>query len=92
MYDTDMRNAVLLAAELGIDTITCFSGCAGDCPESKYPNWVTCSWPDDYMKILEYQWNDVLIPYWVNFAQFCREHGVKKIAIELHHSSGYAMP
>ena len=84
IYDTDMRNAVLLAEELSIDTITCFSGCAGDCPESRYPNWVTCSWPDDYMKILEYQWNDVLIPYWLNFTQFCREHGIKKIAIELH--------
>ncbi|MBR4392631.1 MAG: sugar phosphate isomerase/epimerase, partial [Oscillospiraceae bacterium] len=43
--DRDMREAVLLAERLGIDTISCFSGCAGDCPESKYPNWVTCSWP-----------------------------------------------
>lgn len=84
IYDTDMRNAVLLAEELGIDTITCFSGCAGDCPESKYPNWVTCSWPDDYTKILEYQWSDVLIPYWQDFTEFCRKHGVNKIAIELH--------
>lgn len=83
-YDADMRDAVRLCKELGLDTITCFSGCAGDCPESKFPNWVTCSWPDDYLKILEYQWNEVLIPYWKDFTVFAREYGVTKIALELH--------
>jgi sugar phosphate isomerase/epimerase len=79
-----MRDAVRLCRELGVDTITCFSGCAGDSPESKYPNWVTCSWPDDYLKILDFQWNDVLIPYWKDFVAFARKHGVIKIALELH--------
>lgn len=83
-YDADMRRAVLLCEKLGIDTITCFSGCAGDCPEAKYPNWVTCSWPDDYLKILEYQWEQVLIPYWKEFVAFAKEKGVTKIALELH--------
>lgn len=83
-YDRDMRETVLLAEKLDIDTISCFSGCAGDCPESRYPNWVTCSWPDDYLKILDYQWNDVLIPYWKDFVAFARAHGVTKIALELH--------
>lgn len=84
VFDRDMRDAVRLCGELGLDTITCFSGCAGDCPESKYPNWVTCSWPDDYPKILEYQWNDVLIPYWKEFAAFAEQNGVTKVALELH--------
>ena len=83
-YDSDMRNAVLLCEQLGLDTITCFSGCAGDHPGAKYPNWVTCPWPDDYLKILEYQWNDVLIPYWKDFTAFAKAHGVTKIALELH--------
>lgn len=83
-YDADMRDAVRLCQELELDTITCFSGCAGDCPDAKYPNWVTCSWPDDYLKILKYQWEEVLIPYWREFAAFAKEHGVTKIALELH--------
>lgn len=83
-YHEDMQNAVRLAGELGIDTITCFSGCAGDGPGSRYPNWVTCPWPDDYLKILDYQWNEVLIPYWQKFVPFARAHGVTKIALELH--------
>lgn len=82
--DADMRNAVRLCGELGLNTITCFSGCAGDSPGSKYPNWVTCSWPEDYIKILDYQWNEVLIPYWENFVAFAKEHGVTRIALELH--------
>lgn len=83
-YHEDMRNTVLLAEKLGIDTITCFSGCPGDCEQSKNPNWVTCAWPDDYLEILRYQWEEVLIPYWKKFVSFAREHGVNKIALELH--------
>lgn len=83
-YHMDMKNAVLLAEKLGIDTITCFSGCAGDSPDAKYPNWVTCSWPDEYLEVLKYQWDEELIPYWRKFVPFAREHSVTKIALELH--------
>lgn len=83
-YHEDMVNTVRLAQKLGVDTITCFSGCPGDCENSKYPNWVTCAWPEDNLKILEYQWNEVLIPYWKSFVQTAREYGVTKIALELH--------
>lgn len=82
--DRDMRDAVRLAGELGIDTISCFSGCAGDSPDSHYPNWVTCSWPEDYMTILRYQWEDVLVPYWKEFVEFAKGYGVSKIALEMH--------
>ncbi len=84
VYQKDMEDAVLLAEKIGLNTITCFSGCAGDSETAKYPNWVTCAWPDDYLEILEYQWNEVLIPYWKQFAAFAKEHGVTHIALELH--------
>ena len=83
-YDDDMHNAVLLAEKLGIDCLNTFSGCPGDCETAKYPNWVTCAWPDDYGAVLEWQWNEVLIPYWKNFVAFAKEHGVNKIALEMH--------
>lgn len=81
--DREFRNAVLLAEKLGVGVVNTFSGCPGDCPDSKYPNWVTCPWPDDFGKILDYQWNDVLIPYWKNMAEFLNEHKVKA-AFEMH--------
>ena len=73
-----------LAQKLGVETVVTFSGCPGDCADSKYPNWVTCAWPDDYGKILDYQWNEVLIPYWKEAAAIAESYGVKKIAFEMH--------
>ncbi len=73
-----------LAQKLGVDTVVTFSGCPGDCPESKRPNWVTCAWPNEYGEILEWQWNEVLIPYWKKAAEIAKSYGVKKIAFEMH--------
>ena len=83
-FDKEMREAVLLAEKLGIHQINTFSGCPGDSPDSHYPNWVTCPWPNDFGEILKYQWEDVLLPYWAEFVAFAAEHGVNKIAFELH--------
>lgn len=83
-FEQDFDNAVLLAEKLGVDTIIGFSGCAGDSENSKNPNWVTCAWPNDYLEILDWQWNEVLIPYWKEKAKFCSAHGINKIAFEMH--------
>lgn len=83
-YDKDFRNAVLLAEKLGVDTVVGFSGCPGDSEGSKYPNWVTCPWPEDFLKILDWQWSEKLIPYWKNTAAFAEAHGVTHIAFEMH--------
>ena len=40
--------------------------------------------PNDYLEILEYQWNEVLIPYWKDFGAFAKAHGVNKIGLEMH--------
>ncbi|MCI9625895.1 MAG: sugar phosphate isomerase/epimerase [Clostridia bacterium] len=83
-FHEQFEKAVLVAEQLGVDTVVGFSGCPGDCPQSQYPNWVVAPWPDDALKILDYQWNDVLIPYWTKMASFVKDHGVNKIAFELH--------
>ncbi len=83
-FDRDLRNAILLAEKAGVETVITFSGCPGDHPGAKYPNWVTCPWPEDFLAILDYQWNEVLIPYWTEMVAFANAHGVKKIALELH--------
>lgn len=83
-FQKDMNNAILMAEKMGIHQINTFSGCPGDCENSKYPNWVTCPWPDDFLSILEWQWNEVLIPYWKEEVKFAKAHGVDKIGLELH--------
>ena len=82
--DETIRKTILLAEKMGIKQINTFSGCPGDHEGAKYPNWVTCPWPNDFTEVLEWQWNEVLIPYWKNLVAFAKEHGVDKIALEMH--------
>ncbi len=77
------RKTVQLAKELGIETVINFSGCPGDGPNATKPNWVTCAWPPDYAEILEWQWNECLIPYWKEQAAFLKDNGVR-VAFEMH--------
>ena len=84
LYHDDFVNAVLLAEKLGVDRVITFSGCPGGSPADQQPNWVTCAWPPEYQEIKKYQWEDVLLPYWEKTAAFAREHGVNKIAFEMH--------
>ena len=77
------RKTILLAEKLGVPVVVDFSGCPGDSPSSTAPNWVTCPWPPDYRDVLEWQWNEVVAPYWIEHAAFAAQHGVK-IAVEMH--------
>jgi len=77
------RKTILLAEKLGVPVVVDFSGCPGDSPNAKAPNWVTCPWPPEYLEVLEWQWDEVVAPYWVEHAAFAAQHGVK-IAIEMH--------
>jgi sugar phosphate isomerase/epimerase len=77
------RKTVLLAEKLGVPVVVDFSGCPGDSPNAKYPNWVTCPWPPDFLEILKWQWDDVVAPYWIGQGKFASDHGVR-IAIEMH--------
>lgn len=83
-FHQGFEKTILLAEKLGITQINTFSGCPGDHDGAMYPNWVTCGWPEDFGKILDYQWNDVLIPYWKEAVAFAKAHGVNKIALEMH--------
>ncbi len=83
-FHEDYVNCVLLAEKMGVDTLTLFSGCPGGCAEDKTPNWATCPWPEDFLEVLDYQWNEVLIPYWKEAGAFAEAHGVTKLAFEMH--------
>lgn len=72
-----------LAEALEVPVVNAFSGCPGGGPGDRHPNWVTCTWPDDFARTLQWQWDEVLIPYWTGQLEALREHGVKA-AIELH--------
>jgi sugar phosphate isomerase/epimerase len=77
------EKTILLAEKLGVPVVVDFSGCPGDSDSAKYPNWVTCPWPPDFLDLLDWQWDKKVIPYWTKRAKFAADHGIK-IAIEMH--------
>ncbi len=83
-FEADFEAACVLAGQIGVKRIVTFSGCPGSDPKAQQPNWVTCPWPNEYLDILDYQWNEVLIPYWKKAVEFAKKNGVEKIALEMH--------
>ncbi|AEJ44180.1 sugar phosphate isomerase/epimerase family protein [Alicyclobacillus acidocaldarius] len=81
--DQELRETIRLAAELGVKTVVTFSGCPGESERSENPVWVTCPWPEEYSRVLEWQWKEKVIPYWTEMNRFAADHGVR-IAIEAH--------
>lgn len=78
------RRTVLLAERLDVEVIVGFSGCPGASPTDKNPNWITYRWPDEYATAQDWQWNEKLIPYWKQAATFARQHGIDRLALEMH--------
>ncbi|WP_345471825.1 sugar phosphate isomerase/epimerase [Glutamicibacter ectropisis] len=75
-----LRKTIRLAQLMEVPTVVCMSGLPGAAGDSS-PNWVTSSWPPENLAILEYQWEQVALPYWRDLAAFAEEHNVK-LAIE----------
>jgi len=78
------QRTVLLAERLGVGVIVGFSGCPGGSPTDTMPNWVTYRWPPEYAQMQDWQWKEKVIPYWKQAAKFARDHGIHKIALEMH--------
>jgi sugar phosphate isomerase/epimerase len=88
VYDT-----VRVAELLGIQTIVLMSGLPAGGPNDVTPNWVTCAWPPETGEMLEWQWNEKLLPYWEKLSAFGKEHGIKKFCVEMHgHQLVYNVP
>ncbi len=87
-HSQTIHDTAELAGKLGVKTIVTMSGL----PEAKAgdvtPNWITStiSWPEfdgvNYMvEAVKYQW-EVAAKWWKEYAQFAKDNGVEKIAIE----------
>jgi sugar phosphate isomerase/epimerase len=74
--------AIELAELLGVHRIVMMSGLPA-APGDSAPNWVTSSWPPEAMEILEWQWNERVLPWWRAFVPEAQKRGVQ-ICIEQH--------
>ncbi len=78
------RKTVLLAEMLDVRVIVGFSGCPGGTPQDTQPNWITYRWPPEYARMQDWQWKEKVVPYWKEAAKYAREHGVRRLALEMH--------
>ncbi len=80
--DRELREAITLAGQLDVDTVTCMSGLPAGSPTDDVPNWITAPWPPEQLDALEYQW-EVGVEYWNEIADHAATHDVR-VAIEMH--------
>jgi len=85
--DRVYRQTIDLASRMGVNRMVCFSGCPGD-GTSQHPNWIQSLETGEFVRILEWQWKEVLIPYWKDLSAYARPRNVK-IAIEM--DSGFSV-
>ncbi|WP_435175193.1 sugar phosphate isomerase/epimerase family protein [Halorussus sp. AFM4] len=81
--DTELREAIELADQLDVNTVTTFSGLPAGSPDDETPNWITAPWPGEHAEAHRYQWEEVAVPYWQDVAEHAADHGVD-VAIEMH--------
>jgi len=79
-----LKDTIRLAGQMGIKKVCTMSGLPAGSPNDSMPNWVVSSWPPETQTILNYQWNDVLLPYWHEMVNLADSAGVEQIALELH--------
>jgi sugar phosphate isomerase/epimerase len=74
---------IRLAGLLGVERVVLMSGCPGG-PGDANANWVTTSWPPEAARVLTWQWDEVLIPYWRGLVVEAKAAGVSRLCLELH--------
>jgi len=74
---------IRLAGLLEVQRVVMMSGCPGG-PGDANANWVTTCWPPETARILAWQWDEVLLPYWRGLVAEARAAGVARLCLELH--------
>jgi sugar phosphate isomerase/epimerase len=79
----DLRRAIEVAAALGVHRVVTMSGLPAGHRGGKWPAWHVNPWDSGYLDSLDYQWDDVAVPFWREVDALARDHDVK-VCIEMH--------
>ena len=74
---------IRLAGTMGVRRVVMMSGCPGG-PGDANANWITTAWPPEAARVLDWQWREMVVPYWTALVREAREHGVERLCLELH--------
>ncbi|MBB5164087.1 sugar phosphate isomerase/epimerase [Mycobacterium sp. AZCC_0083] len=79
----DLRRAIRVAATLGVRRVVTMSGLPAAHSGGQWPAWHVNPWDSGYLDSLDYQWDDVAVPFWREIDALARAHDVK-VCIEMH--------
>ncbi len=82
-HAADLHRAIDVAAALGVKRVVTMSGLPAGEPGGGTANWVVNPWDSQYLDILDYQWQQVAIPFWKDLNARAAAADVK-ICIEMH--------
>jgi sugar phosphate isomerase/epimerase len=88
----DVRDAIELAALLGVRRVVTMSGLPAAEAGGSLPSWTVEPWHSVFLDARDYQWNEVAIPFWKEVQARARDADVK-VCIEMHpHNVVYNPP
>jgi sugar phosphate isomerase/epimerase len=84
-HDEDLRNAIRLAAALGVDRIVAMAGCPAAAPGDHVPHFGAGGWLPYLENVYERQWEQQIEPYWAGLAEFARAQNPElRVCLEIH--------
>ncbi|MFG6137295.1 sugar phosphate isomerase/epimerase family protein [Halomonas sp. B23F22_10] len=82
--DAVVRQAIRLSEHFDVPRVNLMSGLPAGAAGDSMPNWVTAAWPPETHRMLDYQWNEVAIPYWRELVSYANDHGIHQLCLEMH--------
>ncbi|WP_181780288.1 sugar phosphate isomerase/epimerase family protein [Pseudonocardia pini] len=82
-HGQDVRDAVELAALLGVPRVITMSGLPGTNATGTKPAWAALPWESSGLDVRDYQWNEVAVPYWRDLQARAADADVH-VGLELH--------
>jgi sugar phosphate isomerase/epimerase len=84
-YDREFREACELAEAIGVGRLTLLAGLPEGAPGDTAQCWVVARYPEYNKRILSWQWEERVLPYWTEHAAIARAHGCR-LCFEMHPS------
>lgn len=83
VHAEDLRRTIRAAGALGQTRVVTMSGLPGGEPGASVPNWIVNAWNSGSLDVLDYQWDEVAVPFWKEIDALAADNGVT-VAIEMH--------
>jgi sugar phosphate isomerase/epimerase len=82
-HGNDVKEAIEIGALLGVRRVVTMSGVPGNGAGATLPSWSVLPWMSDTLEALDYQWNEVAIPFWKDIQARAADADVK-VCLEMH--------